>query len=393
MRFAVLDSLRGLCALIVVIFHIEVIGCIYDGALHGFRFFEHGFLFVDFFFVLSGFVLTHSYFLKLCTPRDLLPFIVRRLGRVYPLHLLFLCLFIGLELVKFYAYRHGVAADTAPFTGAYTTPAIASNLFLLQALHLHQVATWNSPSWSISTEFYTYLIFAVFVVAAHRRTAAAVTVAALISIFGATVVLFFSRHQIDTTFDFGFFRCLYGFFCGVIAYFIANRAARRISLGPTAATGTELGACIAVVAFVTKAGLGPASLFAPLVFMTAVIVFSFEAGLLSRMLSAPPFAFLGRLSYTMYIAHAFFLVLAGRVMRVAQTRLEGLTYIRLPMLHGGNNSLIVMTSEVRQDILLAGMLLVLMVFCAGVNRFIEVPCQRWFNSLAARLVRRPAAIP
>ena len=58
-RFEVLDAFRGICAVAVVIFHMHLVGSITE-----LSFFRGSSIFVEFFFVLSGFVLAHGYAYK-----------------------------------------------------------------------------------------------------------------------------------------------------------------------------------------------------------------------------------------------------------------------------------------------------------------------------------------
>jgi peptidoglycan/LPS O-acetylase OafA/YrhL len=67
------------------------------------RFFTNGALMVDFFFVLSGFVICHSYGDRLSNVRDFCRFLWLRLGRLYPLHFAFLMVFVLIEAVKYVA--------------------------------------------------------------------------------------------------------------------------------------------------------------------------------------------------------------------------------------------------------------------------------------------------
>ena len=55
-RFVALDSWRGICALLVALFHVPIIGVMRQVTLV-----SNGYLFVDFFFVLSGFVIATVY--------------------------------------------------------------------------------------------------------------------------------------------------------------------------------------------------------------------------------------------------------------------------------------------------------------------------------------------
>ncbi|RZJ36784.1 MAG: acyltransferase, partial [Brevundimonas sp.] len=102
-RFEALDSLRGVCAILVVLFHMPVAAHWRDWGL-----IQHSYLFVDYFFVLSGFVIAHAYSQRLKTPTDAGRFMVRRLGRVWPLHVLMLAAFIGLELVRLWTHFDSV---------------------------------------------------------------------------------------------------------------------------------------------------------------------------------------------------------------------------------------------------------------------------------------------
>ena len=77
-RFVALDS----CAILVLLHHTNV-----SGHLYGSRLIEQSWLFVDFFFVLSGFVVSHAYHGKISGLRDGLGFLTKRLSRLWPLQL------------------------------------------------------------------------------------------------------------------------------------------------------------------------------------------------------------------------------------------------------------------------------------------------------------------
>ena len=65
------------------------------------QFIRHSYLFVDFFFVLSGFVIAHAYGDRLKSPLEVWQFIVRRFGRVWPLHIAVLAAFIAVAVFKY----------------------------------------------------------------------------------------------------------------------------------------------------------------------------------------------------------------------------------------------------------------------------------------------------
>src|SRR5262245_36456313 len=80
-KFEVLDSWRGICAMMIVLYHVPWSFFSSDLAV-----IRYGWLFVDFFFVLSGFVTTHGYATKIANLDSAFQFIKRRLFRLYPLH-------------------------------------------------------------------------------------------------------------------------------------------------------------------------------------------------------------------------------------------------------------------------------------------------------------------
>ena len=92
-RFEALDALRGVCALLVALFHIPIYHALKDVAA-----FANLQFCVDMFFALSGFVLCHAYGQRLHDGADGLRFTVMRLARLWPLHVTMLALFVCLEL-------------------------------------------------------------------------------------------------------------------------------------------------------------------------------------------------------------------------------------------------------------------------------------------------------
>ena len=127
-RFLVLDSWRGICALLVALFHFPTTSMISQSAFVG-----GAYLFVDSFFVLSGFVIASSYGSRLSKPDELARFALVRLGRIYPLHFLMLAAFAGFEAVRLVLPTlHGTGAT--PFTGGFDPKSLVANLLLLRAL-------------------------------------------------------------------------------------------------------------------------------------------------------------------------------------------------------------------------------------------------------------------
>jgi peptidoglycan/LPS O-acetylase OafA/YrhL len=148
-RFVALDSWRGIAACLVALFHLDAYSHMY-----GVPFLRNSWLFVDFFFVLSGFVIAADYQQRLLDGFGVGRFLVLRLGRLYPLHFAMLALFVGWDVLR--AAPRILSPTLAP-VALFSTPqdapnTILANLLLAQSLHVYDFLTWNLASWSISTD-------------------------------------------------------------------------------------------------------------------------------------------------------------------------------------------------------------------------------------------------
>jgi peptidoglycan/LPS O-acetylase OafA/YrhL len=301
-RFVALDSLRGVCAIIVALFHFRI-----DSHIGALPLVRNGWLFVDFFFVLSGFVLASAYAEKLQTRAvPVGRFLLLRLGRIYPLHVAILLAMVALELVLLLVDLSAVSNRT-PFEGARSLTAIGSNLTMLHSFGVHDVLTWNGPSWSIAAEMWTYVLFALVCLIAGRRSRPALIA---IGIGSLVVLMIVSPHAMNTTYQYGFLRSFAGFGLGVAAHW-----AFTYGLRPRG-TGAEIAAVLLVVAFVSLVGRGNATFAAPVLFALVVLIFASDDGPVSRQLQRAPFVLLGLISYSIYMVHAFMQARIGDVVKL-----------------------------------------------------------------------------
>lgn len=372
MRFQVLDGWRGTCALLVALHHFHA-----QGHFFAVPFVRNGYLFVDFFFVLSGFVIAHSVGGRL-EGGAVAGFVRRRFARLWPLHAVVLTAFVAVESVKAVLMAtQGIAAENPPFSGATSLPALVSNLLLVHSLGLHDGATWNFPSWSISTEFAAYLVFAAVAALAPRRM---VAVAAAVAAVSAAVVAALSAEWLHTIADFGVFRCLFGFFTGVLVH----RLHDAIGQAPAGLGMAEIPLLALVWAFVSAADKGPLSMAAPLVFGAAVLVFAFERGPVSRLLATVPFQRLGAWSYSIYMVHTLLLVVIGRAVNMVEAK----TGLQLTMAATWNGEPFRLTAfgDMWLTDAAAALYLATVVGVASLTwRMVEVPGQRLLSG------RRPGA--
>ena len=154
-----LTALRGIAALLVVVFHSNEIVSNYITTEHTF-WFRKLYLMVDLFFILSGFIMCYvyeTYFNDSTQSKKTIEFLKARLARIYPLHLVTLAVLV---LAVGITYAIGKDSNYDAFALAlYNPKAIITNIFLLQSAHVHNMFTWNVPSWSISAEWLAYLVF------------------------------------------------------------------------------------------------------------------------------------------------------------------------------------------------------------------------------------------
>jgi peptidoglycan/LPS O-acetylase OafA/YrhL len=380
-RFLVLDSWRGICALLVALFHFPTTSAISQSAFVG-----GSYLFVDFFFVLSGFVIASSYGGRLGEPDALARFALVRFGRIYPLHLLMLAAFAAFEALRLVLPAlHGSGA--APFTGGFDLKSLFANLLLLQGMGVEDHLSWNAPSWSISAEFFTYLLFAAVVFAAGRGAWIWFVAAA------ATAPLFllaFSTRHMDVSFDFGFIRCLYGFSLGaLLAWFqhdsIAEaRQALATGAGRVAWTLAEVAMIAVIGVFVSVAGTNDAGVAAPVIFALALYLFAHEGGWISSVLRSRPMLLLGSLSYSIYMVHIF---VQSRMINVGGLleRKFGIGIVGDMTLRGDHVTGFGTGSPWIGFVALIAMVIAVIVASWVSWRFVEMPALAWFRRLSKRI--------
>ena len=289
-RFLALDGFRGLCALSIVVVHLHVLNSV--GEL---RFFRSANLFVEFFFVLSGFVFFYSYESKVFDKKSLNRFIVGKTFRLFPLHVFMLGILIFIEFGKWFAESKGLKFNNAAFTGPNSVGEIIPNLFLIQAwLGSSESLSFNHPSWFISILYYIYFICYFLVIAGGRFLKQIVFVLAVISYVGWSLNNGFVKGGVLTG--------LSCFFSGCVAYCLYEKNS-NIQFGKAVFNFLEIGSLILGYVIVTS-GLDEKHILASLIFCLITIIFSFERGWLSSVLKIEVIRYLGKLSFSIYMIHA-----------------------------------------------------------------------------------------
>lgn len=313
-RFNVLDSFRGLSALCVVIFHLSI--------FNGFSelsFFRNGFYFVDFFFALSGFVLAHSYSGAVLRPFK--SFILARFFRLYPLHLFMFFVFLLLEVFKLVALKFGFVFNNSPFSGSTAISEILPNLLLLQAWSpfTHNLS-FNYVSWSISIEFYLYIIFYITLLFGRNFR--------LISwFFLASVMLFFILEQ--STFLVSYVESgVFGFFSGVLIYQAFVKCQFLEMNNSVLFSFLEI-LSITIIIVCVSINMPFHAVILKALFGLVIFIFAFEKGILSGFLLKPIFQLFGKLSFSIYMIHgSVIFCIVSLIIIIDNFTLEKLTFMQ-----------------------------------------------------------------
>lgn len=357
-------------------------------------------LLVDLFFVLSGLMIAQAYADKLRSAANFPEYAIRRLGRIWPVQAMTLLVLVGYELVKLAAVNlFGATFSSPPFNAAgdRILEAIPSNLLLIQSLGLHDRETWNFPSWSLSVEFATYIAFAAFCLASPmlRRVLAVATI--VLSILILAVV---APSGMRSTYDYGIFRCLAGFFTGTLCYEVARRWGPPRWRYPTL---IEIASVTLVVVWLAMSPDKGAAYAAPLVFASFVYVFLGEGGGLSRLLRTPVLQKLAELSFSIYMIHALVLMFGFSVIHAVSRHFDlGLfrtVELARPVRNGiASQGYATMVDMVHLEgtaarlVSLALYLAILLAATLLTYVLVEVPGRQLFLRLAKRLGRSATAI-
>ncbi|MEY9754602.1 acyltransferase family protein [Bradyrhizobium yuanmingense] len=318
-----LDSIRGIAATSVVIHHLLLMPTFLAAFPHNAwincSFFRSAWLLVDLFFVLSGMVMALSYVENDFTRFSLREFMVRRLARVYPLHIVMLLANLVFRLLRIGLVMAGVVVAAPAAFEVNNAYSFGLNVLLLHSMGFIDYLSWNAPSWSISVEFYTYLVFGLIVLIALRMRSLAwfYVLSGLLAVGSLVFIIFvLEKKSIELQTDFGLLRCFVGFFLGVLMVRIVDRLPARPR--PAAQGALQFVAMIASIVLVSLAEANPAATFlAPVmfaIFLGSLLAFP-DALLVPRILVAKPLIWLGRRSYSIYMVHALVVLLAEYFVR------------------------------------------------------------------------------
>lgn len=290
-------GLRGAAALMVVMYHLGFGAPYLLPPERVIDIFRRSYLFVDFFFLLSGFVLAYVYFGERRSPfsgREARDFIVARIARVYPLHLASLFLLLAFHAAISSIAAAGIIKEPQPAPG--DAAQFAAHLVLAQSWGFFNDVGWNIPSWSISTEFAAYLAFPLVVFALVRARWVA-TAAMLIFSIAFYAHICATTGNLDLTVGVAIARCFAGFFLGVAIYLGRDPSRPLTSRTLSAIQIVSVIAMLALFEFTAN----DAFLIAP--FAALVWATWEDRGAVAAALGRPVMTKLGDWSYAVYLLH------------------------------------------------------------------------------------------
>jgi peptidoglycan/LPS O-acetylase OafA/YrhL len=338
-----LTGVRGIAAWFVVFFHIRrSIAGLPDWAL---AVLGKGYLAVDFFFLLSGFVIWMTYAERLrvgglgAAP----DFLKRRVARVWPLHLLMLGVAVTLACAL---HATGRPAEHFPFA------ELPFHLLLIQNWGLTPTLSWNDPAWSISCELAAYLLFPLLALSIDwRRVPTRAVVAAIAVLLLLLHGVFVADGATSLGQDIprlGVIRCLLEFACGTAVGALWLRWRARPLRPALLFAGLGLALLASWIG-----GLAPETLAVPAGFAALLLALALAGD--RTPLAAAPLHWLGEVSYATYLGH-YLLWFAFKLALVRDAHAVGWPLIAL-------------------------FLALVLASSAALYAWVERPAQRWINRL------------
>ena len=209
--------MRGIAALAILVLHI--------GDVMRLHVLHHGYLAVDFFFVLSGFVLARAYESRLRSSLTAFRFAELRIVRLYPVFSVGVLLGIPVVFGQIFAGSPQAMAPGVAFL------AFVANVFMLPAPYVNSLFPFNKPAWSLVFEMAINVIFGAVLFRLSNRILAAICI-----LFGAFFLLSIAKDGSATagfdwpTFVPAIFRTGFSFIAGILIARIHDRLGRRVSI-------------------------------------------------------------------------------------------------------------------------------------------------------------------
>jgi len=297
-RIKSLDGLRACAVLAVIAYHYAGWGLPAPaGGLHYllWKLAQTGWMGVNLFFVLSGFLITGLLLDRRDEPQRILRFYLRR----------------GLRILPPYVLTLAILLITRPDAPSYV---LLSAFFLSNFAELFQIKVSHSSLWSLSVEehFYLFWPWLCFGFTRGRLIGACVAICLLCPAIRAARLIFDWPNGFFTWFWLD--SLAWG---GLLALFLRGRYSAHLGQVAWGGLATAAVALLAGAPFglFTRTSLLGTTAGSTVIALTAAAAIAFclarPASAVCRLLATAPFQYIGALSYGLYLYHGFFLELSG----------------------------------------------------------------------------------
>lgn len=298
-HYPILDGLRGVAAIMVVWFHIfEAYAC---------RYVSHGYLAVDFFYILSGFVIAYAYDSR-WSKLSMKDFLARRVIRLQPM------VVIGALLggILIYAWPQDCIHWTVSKVASAIVLSTLMSTFMIPTTAgfdvrgLGEAYPLNGPAWSLFFEYIGNLLYGLFIHRFSTKVLAGWT--ALMGVLLGAIALFGGNGDVGygwqfsaVHFPYGLVRMLFPFSMGLLMYRVVRAGKMKGSF--------LIGSLLLIATFMVPRLGGDAIWvnglfdFSIITLLFPLIVYMGISGEMKTSVGKNVCKFLGDISYPLYIVH------------------------------------------------------------------------------------------
>lgn len=299
-----LTGVRGVAAAVIVVYHFGDVQLFGGGNLAYYRI-PHGYLPVDLFFMLSGYVIGLTYKDAFGSLNDYAIFLIKRVARLYPAYWAIGLLYVA----KIAAGLSG--QDTLAMFSLYD---VVGNILMLTGWGLY-IKPLMGVSWAASAEMGSYLLVPLLMLVTIRRSPAVcgfAILAALLAIYAVSISGRGSSGPLDVVNGNSFYpmlRAVAGFTLGLAIFRFAG-VLDRLSM-----TAQDVILAAVLVAIITTVSLAAGDRLLYVLFIPLVAVLSRDGRLAQALFGNAPVYRLGIISYSIYLIHPLFVSFAVRAWR------------------------------------------------------------------------------
>lgn len=305
-RINLLDGLRGVFCIMILYEHYSP--DFIPTAVYEFPLIRHSYIVVDFFFTLSGFILSMKYSRVIKSLTSLRDFFLKRFFRLYPLLILTSSISLIFELASNHWFMD---IKNTPDSTDILIVRFINDILLINSSNFFGSFAMNVPSWSISSEFFCYLFFGFFVLIFYKfKMLNKVALGVSILTFMLLVVYLDAPFS---TYNFGYIRGIFSFLVGVsIHLFSQNKKIYFSNYYQYIILGTFVFVCFLLSTEIPYISM-MAALFLPYFFAFSILVLLNSNGFLTHFLNHKYITRIGEISFSVYLNHFLVVLIFPRV--------------------------------------------------------------------------------